>query len=120
MIRSIVGDGIPINALSGGADSSTGCHDHNYWQLNSTLGLFMYEVITKWVWGKFVAGPSTVIFIKTWMSGVGVRSIMVSEHDKIVFCTDENLTITVNKEMFHAPLKSRLLLFRSLQQPLAG
>jgi len=36
-----------------------------------------------------------------------IKSIMVSEHDKIVYSTDKNLTITVNKEILHAPLKSK-------------
>ncbi len=45
--------------------------------------------------------------METWMSEVSVKSIMVSEYDKIVYSTDKNLTITVNNEMFHAPLRSK-------------
>ncbi len=105
--RSIVDGSFEYNNISYTLNDAIGYHDHNYWQLNSTQGLFMDEVITKWYWGKCVAGPYTVIFMETWMSGVRVKSIMVSEHDIIVYSTDKNLTITVNKEILFAPLKSK-------------
>ncbi len=41
------------------------------------------------------------------MSGVMLKSIMVSEHDIILYSTDKNLTITVDKEIQYAPLKSK-------------
>ena len=88
-------------------NDAIGYHDHNYWQLNSTKGLFIDEVFTKWYWGKCVAGPYTVIFMEILMSGIRVNSIMVSEHNRIVYSTDKNLTITVDKEMFNASLKSK-------------
>jgi hypothetical protein len=105
--RSIVDGSFEYSNISYTLNDAIGYHDHNYWQLNSKHGLFMDEVITRWFWGKCVAGPYTVIFMETWMSGVKVKSIMVSEHDKIMYSTDKNLTITVNKEMLHAPLKSK-------------
>ena len=105
--RSIVDGSFEYNNISYTLHDAIGYHDHNYWQLNSKQGLFIDEVITRWYWGKCVAGPYTVIFSETWMSGVRVKSIMVSEHDKIVYGTDKNLTITVNKELLHAPLKSK-------------
>jgi hypothetical protein len=105
--RSIVDGNFEYNNISYTLHGAIGYHDHNYWQLNSTHGLFMDEVINRWVWGKCMAGPYTVIFMETWMSGVRVKSIMVSEDDKIVYSTDKNLSISVNNEMFHAPLKSK-------------
>ena len=105
--RSIVDGNFEYNNISYTLHDAIGYHDHNYWQLNSTQGLFIDEVITRWYWGKCVAGPYTVIFMETWMSGMRVKSIMVSEHDMIVYSTDKNLTITVNKEILHAPLKSK-------------
>ena len=105
--RSIVNGSFEYNNISYTLNDAIGYHDHNYWQLNSKQGLYMDEVITKWYWGKCVAGPYTVIFMETWMGGVKVKSIMVSEYDKIVYGTDKNLTITVNKEILHAPLKSK-------------
>jgi len=105
--RSIVNGSFEYNNISYTLNDALGYHDHNYWQLNSKQGLFMDEVITRWYWGKCVAGPYTVIFSETWMSGLRVMSTMVSEHDKIVYSTDKNLTITVNKEILHAPLKSK-------------
>jgi len=84
-----------------------GYHDHNYWQLNSKPGLFIDEVFTKWFWGKCVAGPYTVIFAEILMKGMRANSMMVAKHDKIVYSTNNNLTLTVDKEIFHAPLKSR-------------
>ena len=41
------------------------------------------------------------------MGGERVKSMMVSEHDKIVYSTDKDLTITVNKEILYTPLKSK-------------
>jgi len=105
--RSIVDGNFKYNNISYTLHDAIGYHDHNYWQLNSKQGLFMDEVITRWYWGKCVAGSYTVIFMETWMSGVRVNSIMVSEHDKIVYSTDKDLTITINKEILHAPLKSK-------------
>ena len=40
------------------------------------------------------------------MNGARIKSVMVCEHDKIIYETDRDLTITVNKEKLHAPLKS--------------
>ncbi len=105
--RSIVDGSFEYNNISYTLHDAIGYHDHNYWQLNSKQGLFMDEVITRWYWGKCVAGPYTVIFMETWMSGLRVKSIMVSKHDKILYCTDKNLTIKVNKEILHASLKSK-------------
>jgi hypothetical protein len=105
--RSIVDGSFEYNNITYTLNNAIGYHDHNYWQLNSTQGLFMDEVITRWYWGKCVAGPYTVIFMETWMSEVRVKSIMVLEHDIIVYGTDKNLTITVNKEILYAPLKSK-------------
>jgi len=105
--RSIVDGCFEYKNISYTLQNAIGYHDHNYWQLNSVPGLFMDEVITRWVWGKCVAGPYTIIFTDTWMSGVGLKSIMISEHDKIVFSADENLTITINKEILCEPLKSK-------------
>jgi hypothetical protein len=105
--RSIVDGNFTYNNSSYTLNNAFGYHDHNYWQLNSTQGLFMDEVITRWYWGKCVAGPFTVVFMEAWMSGVRVKSVMVSEHDKIVYGTDKNLTIAVNKEILYTPLKSK-------------
>jgi len=105
--RSMVDGSFQYNNIRYTLHDAIGYHDHNYWQLNSEQGLHMDEVITRWYWGKCVAGPYTVIFMETWMSGVSVKSIMVSEHDKIVYCTDKNITIKVDKEILHAPLKSK-------------
>jgi hypothetical protein len=105
--RSTVDGSFEYNNIRYTFNDAIGYHDHNYWQLNSNQGLFIDEVITKWYWGKCVAGPYTVIFMETQMSEVRVKSIMVSEHDKIVYGTDKNLTITVDKEILHAPLKSK-------------
>ena len=41
------------------------------------------------------------------MRGVLVKSIMVSEHKKIVYSSDKNLEITVDKEILYTPLKSK-------------
>ncbi len=105
--RSAVNGSFEYNNNSYTLNDAIGYHDHNYWQLNSTQGLFIDEVITKWYWGKCVAGPYTVIFMETWMSRVRVKSIMVSKNEIIVYDTDKNLTITVNKERLCAPLKSK-------------
>jgi hypothetical protein len=104
---SIVDGSFEYNNISYNVKDAIGYHDHNYWQLNSKRGLFLDEVITRWYWGKCVAGPFTVIFMETWMGGTRVRSVMVSEHDKIVFVDDKDLTLTFNKEILHVPLKSK-------------
>jgi hypothetical protein len=88
-------------------NEAIGYHDHNYWQLNSIRGLFMDEVITRWYWGKCVAGPFTVIFMETWMIGKRVKAIMVSEYDRLIYQTEENMTFTVDKEIMVASLKSK-------------
>jgi len=88
-------------------NGATGYHDHNYWQLNSKQGLFLDEVITRWLWGKCVVGPYTVVFSETWMGGERLKSIMVAEQSKIVYNSYEDLTIEVNKEEHYAPLKSK-------------
>ena len=105
--RSIVDGSFEYNNISYTLNDAIGYHDHNYWQLNSAKGLFMEEVITRWHWGKCVAGPFTIIFMETWMFGEKVKSIMVSEHDKIVYSTDKDLTIKVHNEILYAPLKSK-------------
>jgi hypothetical protein len=105
--RSIVEGSFEYDNVSYTLDDAIGYHDHNYWQLNSKRGLFMDEVITRWYWGKCVAGPYTVIFTETWTNGVRVKSIMVSESERIVYSSDKNLSVTVNKELLHAPLKSK-------------
>jgi hypothetical protein len=87
--------------------SAIGYHDHNYWQLNSKKPLFMDEVVRHWKWGKCVAGPYTVIFMEIRMGGIEVKSIMVSEHDKILYSTDKNMTVTVKRETLFKPLKSK-------------
>ena len=103
---SIVDGSFEYNNITYTLNGAVGYHDHNYWQLNSPRGLFLEEVITKWFWGKCVVGPYTVIIMEIWMSGVRAKSIMVSEHDKIVWSSDKNLIITYNKERLYAPLKS--------------
>jgi hypothetical protein len=105
--RAVVNGSFEYKNISYTLNNAIGYHDHNYWQLNSTRGLYIDEVITRWYWGKCVAGPFTVIFMETWMSGMSVKAIMVSEHNIIVYSTDKNLTITVNKEKLYAPLKSK-------------
>jgi len=105
--RSIVNGSFEYDGIGYALNNAIGYHDHNYWQLNSKQGLFIDEVITRWYWGKCVAGPYTVVFMETLMSGQKVKSIMVSEHDKIVYSSGENLTITVNEEIMYAPLKSK-------------
>jgi hypothetical protein len=105
--RSMVDGSFTCNNSTYGLNNAFGYHDHNYWQLNSTPGLFMDEVVTRWIWGKCVAGPYTIVFMEAWMGGTSVKSVMVSEHDVILYDTDKNLTITVNKEILYAPLKSK-------------
>lgn len=105
--RSIVNGSFKYNNISYTLNNAIGYHDHNYWQLNSKHGLFIDEVITRWYWGKCVAGPYTVVFMETLMGGQKVKSIMVSEDDKIIYSSAENLTITVNEEVMYAPLKSK-------------
>jgi hypothetical protein len=105
--RSMVDGSFDYNNISYAVNSAVGYHDHNYWQLNSKQGLFLDEVITRWLWGKCVVGPYTVIFSETWMGGERLKSIMVAEHNKIVCDTDKNITITVDNELLYAPLKSK-------------
>jgi len=105
--RSAVDGYFEYNNTSYTVSDAIGYHDHNYWQLNSKQGLFIEEVITGWCWGKCVAGTYTVIFSKIWMGRLSAGSIMVMEHEKIVYDTDKDLTITVNEEKTYAPLKSR-------------
>ena len=105
--RSIVNGSFEYSNISYTLNDAIGYHDHNYWQLNSKQGLFIDEVVTKWYWGKCVIGPYIIIFMEIWMSGMNVKSIMVSEHDKIVYSTDKNITIKINNEIMHAPLKSK-------------
>ena len=104
--RSIVDAGFEHNNSSYVLHDAIGYHDHNYWQLNTNQGLFMDEVISRWYWGRCLAGPFTLTFMETWMNGARIKSVMVCEHDKIIYETDRDLTITVNKEKLHAPLKS--------------
>ncbi len=105
--RSIVEGSFEYKNIHYALHDTIGYHDHNYWQLNSGRGLFIDEVITRWLWGKCVAGPYTVVFMDTWMSGNRLQSIMVAEHDMILYGTDKDLTITVDKEAQNASLKSK-------------
>jgi hypothetical protein len=105
--KSIVDGSFEFNNTSYSIIDAIGYHDHNYWQLNSTKGLFLEEVVTKWYWGKCVAGPYTVIFMETSMYKEKVKSIMISEHDKIVYSTEKNFSFTVHDEILFAPLRSK-------------
>ncbi len=105
--RSMVDGSVEYNDSSYTLYNAIGYHDHNYWQLNSTKGLFIDEVINRWYWGKCVAGPYTIIFTEAWMSGMRVKSVMVSEHDVMLYDTDKNLTISICEEILYAPLKSK-------------
>jgi hypothetical protein len=105
--RAIVDGSFTYNNATYALNDAIGYHDHNYWQLNSKRGLYMDEVINQWKWGKCVAGPYTVVFMETRMRGGIAKSIMVAEHDKIVYSTHEDLTIAVNQEIRFRPLKSK-------------
>jgi hypothetical protein len=112
---SIVEGSFKCNNTGYALSNAIGYHDHNYWQLNSKQGLFIEEVITRWCWGKCVAGPYTVIFSKTLMGGVEVKSIMVSNGEKTEYGIGENLTITTSREIMHVPLRSTYPLRISIQ-----
>jgi len=105
--RAMVNGSFEYNDVIYTLDNAIGYHDHNYWQLNTEQGLFLEEVFNKWCWGKCVVGSYTIIFMEIWMRGERVKSIMVSEHERIVYSTDKNLTIIVNEETLYAPLKSK-------------
>jgi hypothetical protein len=105
--RSVVDGSFVYNNTGYTLNNAIGYHDHNYWQLNSTNGLYLEEVFNKWLWGKCVVGPFTVVFMEIWMRGKSVKSIMVAEHDRIVFSTDKDLTIIVHEEILYKPLKSK-------------
>ena len=61
-----------------------GYHDHNYWKVGKDNKLFVDDVLSKWYWGRVLAGDYTIIFMDTYFRQRSIKSFMLAKEDKII------------------------------------